>query len=449
MNDEYYERTGKRKKSLTVTYGCQMNEHDSEKILWVLKELNYRETKSMEDADLIIFNTCLIRENAELKVYGQVGSLKAMKKEKPELLIALCGCMMQVENSRESILKTHRHIDIVFGTKNIDKLPQLIEKTKYTNDTVVDIIEDDYEIIEDIGANRLYDFKGSVNIMYGCNNFCTYCVVPYARGREKSREPEHILEEVRDMARAGYKEITLLGQNVNSYGKTFDSDYNFPKLLLDIDKIAGIERIRFMTSHPRDLSDELIEAMASSKKICNHIHLPVQSGSSRILKEMNRHYDREKYVSLVKKLREANPGIAISTDIIVGFPGETEEDFEETLSLVREIQYDAAFCFIYSVREGTKAANMEDQIPETVKHERFQRLLDTIYPIFHKKNEESIGKVVEVLVESVSKNNDQVLTGRSDDFKLVHFPGDPSLIGQIVKVKVNSCTSFTLSGTLV
>lgn len=428
------------------TYGCQANEHDSEKISWILENIGYVSTDNMEESDLIIYNTCLVRENAELKVYGQLGALKNLKRRKPDIMIAVCGCMMEREEAREVILSKYDHVDIIFGTKNIHKLPQLINRYYQTGKTVIDIVEDDREIIEDIGANRKYSFKAYVDIMYGCNNFCTYCIVPYTRGREKSREPENIIDEVKDLASKGYKEITLLGQNVNSYGNTLDYNYTFAKLLREINKIDGIERIRFMTSHPKDLSEELITAMAELDKVCEHFHLPVQSGSNRILKAMNRKYTREDYINLVDKLKKAVPDIAITTDIIVGFPGETEEDFKETLDLVERVRYDSAFTFLYSIREGTYAANMKNQIPDDVKHERFQRLLDTLYPIFYENNIPYKDKVVDVLVEEVSKNDENVLSGRTRTGKLVHFQGSKDLIGKIVDVKIDEIKSFTLEG---
>ncbi len=434
------------KKYTINTYGCQANEHDSEKISWVLENMGYKWTDNMEESDFIIYNTCLVRENAELRVYGQLGALKALKRKKPEIIIAICGCMMEREDIRNIIISKYKHVDIIFGTKSIHKLPQLIDRFEQTGETVVDIVEDSREISEDIGANRKYPFKAFVDIMYGCNNFCTYCIVPYTRGRERSRNPKNIIAEVEDLASKGFKEITLLGQNVNSYGNTLDYDYSFAKLLRDINGVDGIERIRFMTSHPKDLSDELIDAMAELDKVCEHFHLPVQSGSNRILKAMNRKYTKEEYIKLVDKLEKAVPNIAITTDIIVGFPGETEEDFEETLDLVKRVKYDSAFTFLYSIREGTYAASMKKQVPDDIKHERFQRLLDTLYPIFYEKNAKYKDKVVDVLVEEVSKNNENVLSGRTRTGKLVHFKGDKDLIGEIIDVKIDKVKSFTLEG---
>jgi len=438
-----------KKKYTIVTYGCQMNEHDSEKISWILENLGYEWTENKEDSDFIVYNTCLVRENAELKVYGQLGALKDLKRKNPDLILAVCGCMMQREEARRVILDKYRHVDIIFGTNNIHKLPLLIDRHKQTNEIVVDIVEDTRDIDDNIEANRKYGFKAFVNIMYGCNNFCTYCIVPYTRGRERSREPESIIKEIEKLAEEGYKEIMLLGQNVNSYGKTLNIEYTFADLLRDINKIQGIKRIRFMTSHPKDLSDELIYAMASLDKVCEQLHLPVQSGSNRILKAMNRKYTREDYLLLIEKIKKAIPDISISTDIIVGFPGETEEDFLDTLDLVKKARFDSAFTFLYSIREGTKAAQMENQVPDDIKHERFQRLLDTIYPIFYEENLKYLNKTVEVLVEEVSKNNDEVLSGRTRTGKLVHFKGSKDLIGKFVNVKITTPKTFTLEGHLI
>lgn len=437
-----------QKKYSIETYGCQMNEHDSEKISWILENMNYIKTNDNNKADLIIYNTCAIRENAELKVYGKIGALKKLKRENPDLIIGICGCMMQREDVRDIITTKHKHVDLIFGTHNIHKLPQLIKNHLQTEETIVDIVEDTREIVEDINFNRTYSYKGYVNIMYGCNNFCTYCVVPYTRGRELSREPNNIIEEIEILAESGCKEITLLGQNVNSYGNTLEYDYNFPTLLKNINNIDGIERIRFMTSHPKDLSDELIESYKTLNKLSNHLHLPVQSGSNRILKEMNRKYTREDYLLIVEKLRKAVPNISITTDIIVGFPGESEDDFLETLKLVEEVNFDSAYSFLYSVREGTKAANMDNQIDYKVKHERFQRLSDMMNEISLEKNKKLVGQNLKVLVEDVSKNNPNVLTGRTEEFKIVHFEGDKSLIGSIININIKKVTTFTLTGTI-
>lgn len=441
--------TGEGRKYIIFTYGCQMNEHDSEEIAWILEEMGYSPAENKEESDLIIYNTCSVRENADLKVYGHLGALKALKKRKSNLTIAVCGCMTQQDNIRRFIMDKFKHVDIIFGTNNIHKLPQLINTHIQNGETTVDIIEESREIVESIDANRKYDFKAFVNIMYGCNNFCTYCVVPYTRGREKSRNPESIIREVDSLARRGYKEITLLGQNVNSYGKTLENPYTFAQLLRDINKVDGIERIRFMTSHPKDLSDELIHAMRDCEKVCKHLHLPVQSGSDKILKNMNRKYTKEKYLKLVEKIKSEIPGIAITTDIIVGFPGETEGDFRETLDLVEKVKYDSAFTFLYSIREDTIAAKMDEQVSSDISHERFQRLLDNLYPIFFRSNENYKGKVVKVLAEDISKNDEKVLNGRTGSNKLVHFKGDKKLIGTFVDIKISNVKTFTLEGYIV
>lgn len=443
-------KTTKDKQTYFIeTYGCQMNDHDSEKISWILENMKYIKADKAKTADLIIYNTCAIRENAELKVYGKIGSLKKLKRLNPDLIIAICGCMMQREDVRKTIIEKYKHVDIIFGTHNIHKLPQLIKNHMQTGETVIDIVEDTREILEDIGANRTYTYKSYVNIMYGCNNFCTYCVVPYTRGRELSREPKNIIKEIETLAKGGCKEVTLLGQNVNSYGKTLDEEYNFSTLLKDINKIEGIERIRFMTSHPKDISDELIKSYATLDNVSNHLHLPVQSGSNKILKEMNRKYTREDYLLIISKLKDTVPNISITTDIIVGFPGETEQDFVDTLNLVKEVKFDSAYIFLYSIREGTIAAKMEDQIDYQVKHDRFQRLSDAMNEIALQKNESLIGKKLKVLVEEISKNNSEVLTGRTDEFKIVHFKGDESIIGSIVEVEIEKVTTYTLMGKMV
>ncbi len=437
------------KKYMIQTYGCQMNEHDSEKIAWILDGMGYEITDNREECDFIIFNTCAVRKSAEERVFGQLGELKDLKRRNPNLILAVCGCMMQREDIRKVVISKYRQVDIIFGTNNIHKLPQLISRYNETGKTVVDINEENREIEENIEANRNYSYKAFVDIMYGCNNFCTYCIVPYTRGRERSREPENVLAEIEDLAKKGCKEVTLLGQNVNSYGKTLDKEYSFSNLLNDVNSIEGIERIRFMTSHPKDLSDELIQSYLTLDKLCDHLHLPIQSGSNRILKAMNRKYTREDYLNIVNKIRTALPDITITTDIIVGFPGETDEDFEETLELVKLAEFDSAYTFLYSVREGTFAAKMDDQVPEDVKHIRFQKLLDTLYPIGLEKNEKLLGKVVEVLVENVSKNNEDVLNGRTRSSKLVLFPGTSDLIGKLVNVRIDTVKTFTLEGTIV
>ena len=437
------------KKYLITTWGCQMNEHDSEKISGILSSLGYIETNNKEEANLIIYNTCLIRENAELKVYGNLGELKRLKRENPDLIIAVCGCMMQKKEVREIIREKYRHVDIIFGTHNIHKLPELLENNKHSDRMTIDVWEEGGEIIENIPSKRKYDFKAFINIMYGCNNFCTYCIVPYTRGREKSREPEDIIAEALKLSEKGFKEITLLGQNVNSYGKTLDNKVTFAQLLHMLNDIDGIDRIRFMTSHPKDLSDDLIYAIKHCDKVSKHLHLPFQSGSNRILKNMNRKYTKEKYLKLIESIRKNIPNISVTTDIIVGFPGETEEDFEETLDLVKKAEFDSAFTFIYSVRKGTPAAKMDEQVPDDIKHERFQKLLNVLHPISAKKNKELEDKVVKVLVEDTSKNDSTKLSGRTDTNKLIHFKGNKDLIGKIVDVKVTEGKTWTLEGDLI
>ena len=447
--EDFRKREARSPRMFTVVYGCQMNEHDNEKIAWILKLMGYEEAKSLEDADFMVFNTCAIRENAELKVYGKIGSLKTLKEKRPDIKIALCGCMMQIDGIRETILEKYGHVDLIFGTHNIHRLPELFVRNLKTSKTAVDVMEDSFEIVEGMEDLRVSQHKAYVNIMFGCNNFCTYCVVPYTRGREISRRPEDILAEIEKLAELGYKEVTLLGQNVNSYGKTLNIDYSFPDLLRDINKIDSIRRIRFMTSHPRDISDDLIGAYGELENLANHLHLPVQSGSNEILRRMNRHYSREKYLKAIDKVRSLKPDIAISTDIIVGFPGETEEDFEATLSLVREVEYDFVYSFIYSVRPGTKAGEMEGQLPYEVKHERFERLTQTINDISLRKNQALVGQVLEVLVDEPSKSNSEMLSGRTEEFKLVHFRGDRSLIGQLVELRITEAGTFSLEGSLL
>ncbi len=438
-----------RKKFSITTWGCQMNEHDSEKISGILHDIGYIETNNREDADLIIFNTCLVRENAELKVYGHLGALKKMRKDNPNLIIAVCGCMMQRKEIRDKILNKYKHVSLIFGTHNIHELPQLLKKCQETNKTVIEIHDDTKSIIEGINKKRKYNFKAFVNVMHGCNNFCTYCIVPYTRGREISRQPEDIINEVTKLGNEGYKEVTLLGQNVNSYGKTLAKKLTFADLLYKLNDINGIERIRFMTSHPKDLSDDLIYAMRDCNKVCEHLHLPFQAGSDKILKLMNRKYTKQYYLNLINKIKNEIPNIALTTDIIVGFPGENEKDFEETLNVVKQVRYDSAFTFLYSIREGTPAAKMKNQIPDKIKHQRFQRLLDVLHPISSDINEKLKGNTLEVLVEGISKNNDEVLSGRTRTNKLVHFKGNKNLIGSLVNVKIITPKTWTLDGELI
>lgn len=431
------------------TWGCQMNEEDSEKLSGMLKALGYTKTDKKEEASVIIFNTCCVRENAELKVYGNLGALKSLKQKNPNLIIAVCGCMMQQEGMADSIIKKYPFVDIIFGTHNSYKFPEYLNRVKQEGKSIIEIFNKEEGIVEGIPVDRESSIKAFVTIMYGCNNFCTYCIVPYVRGRERSREPEDIEKEIRDLVSRGYKEVTLLGQNVNSYGKGLEGDMNFAKLLRRINIIDGLERIRFMTSHPKDLSQELIEAIAECSKVCEHIHLPVQSGSSDILKKMNRQYDKKQYLDLVKRIKDRIPNAALTTDIIVGFPGETEEDFQETLSLVKEVEYDSAFTFIYSKRKGTPADDIVEQINDEVKHERFNRLVDLVNEISARNNKAYYGKVVEVLVEGRSKNDANKLTGRTRTGKLVNFTGNFDSIGKLINVKITEALSFSLNGEQV
>ena len=448
-NEQHLALTNERKKYYTTTFGCQANTRDTENISGILETLGYTSVDDREDADVIIFNTCLIRENAVLKVYGHIGELVHLKRKNPDLIIGICGCMMQQEEIRNVIKEKYSYVDMIFGTHNIYKLPELISSSKKTSKTIVEVWEDNEKIIEGLPSKREHEYKSLVNITYGCNNFCTYCVVPYTRGREKSRDPLDILEEIRESAKNGCIEVTLLGQNVNSYGKTLDKDFSFADLIREVNKIAGIERIRFMTSHPKDLSDELIYAIRDSEKLAKHVHLPIQSGSNNILKAMNRKYTREDYLLVVDKLKREIPDIAISTDIIVGFPGETEEDFKDTLSLIEEVNFDSAFTFIYSIREGTPAAKMDNQIEGSVKHERFNRLLDTLNPVVHENSLKLKGTIQRILVEESSEDNPGMVSGRSESGKSVYFEGDESLIGTIVDVRIVKINTWSLQGEII
>ena len=440
-----YARTGKKKTYHVVTFGCQMNARDSEKLAGILERIGYAETDT-EDADFVIYNTCTVRENANLRVYGRLGQMKRTKQRHPDMLIALCGCMMQEPLVVDKIRKSYRHVDIIFGTHNIFKLAELIQTRLNTGKMVVDIWKDTNQIVEDLPNERKYSFKTGVNIMFGCNNFCSYCIVPYVRGRERSREPKDIIREIERDVADGVKEVMLLGQNVNSYGKNLKEPVTFAQLLEEVEKIEGVERIRFMTSHPKDLSDELIEVMGRSKKICKHLHLPLQSGSSRILKIMNRRYDKEHYLELVDKIRAAVPDIALTTDIIVGFPGETEEDFEETMDVVRKVRYDSAFTFIYSKRTGTPAASMEEQVPEDVIKARFDRLLKEVQKISAEKAGALTGQTLPVLIEEQNEQDASLVTGRLSNNSVVHLPGTVDMIGKILDVKLTECRGFYYLG---
>jgi len=440
---------GAGRKFYIRTYGCQMNEHDTEIMAGIFMELGYEPTDTVDDANVILLNTCAVRENAENRVFGELGHLKSLKQVRPDLLLGVCGCMAQEESVVNRILQKHQHVDMIFGTHNIHRLPYILREAYLSKEMVVEVWSKEGDIIENLPKARKGNIKAWVNIMYGCDKFCTYCIVPYTRGKERSRRPEDIIAEVRHLASLGYKEITLLGQNVNAYGKDFkDIDYRFGDLMDDLRKI-DIPRIRFTTSHPRDFDDHLIEVLAKRGNLVEHIHLPVQSGSSTMLKIMARKYTRESYLELVRKIKEAIPGVSLTTDIIVGFPNETDEQFEETLSLYREVEFDSAFTFIYSPREGTPAARMKDNVPMEVKKERLKRLNDLVAEISLKKMKELEGKTVEVLVEGESKNNPDVLSGYTRTNKLVHFSGPKSIVGSIVNVKITEAKTWTLIGELV
>ena len=445
---EESKRLGRPLTFCVTTFGCQMNARDSEKLAGILEQVGYQPVQE-EDADFVIYNTCTVRENANLKVYGHLGLLKHQKKERPQMRIALCGCMMQEPDVIERLKKSYRFVDLIFGTHNIFKFAELLAESLECGGQVIDIWQGTDQIVEDLPIERKYSFKSGVNIMFGCNNFCSYCIVPYVRGRERSRKPEDILKEIRSLAADGVTEIMLLGQNVNSYGKTLEEPLSFAELLKRVEEIEGIRRIRFMTSHPKDLSDELIAVMRDSRKICRHLHLPLQSGSSRILKAMNRRYTKEQYLELAGKIRREIPDISLTTDIIVGFPGETEEDFLETLDVVRQVRYDNAYTFIYSKRTGTPAAVMEDQVPPEITKDRFDRLLALVQESAKSQTARFAGTVQEVLAEEVNDHNPGFLTGRMSNNLLVHFPGDETQIGAYLNVRLEECKGFYYMGKVI
>ena len=445
---EQSEKLGRPLTANITTFGCQMNARDSEKLVGILERIGYVEVPD-ENADFVIYNTCTVRENANLRVYGRLGYLHSLKKKNPHMMIGLCGCMMQEPQVVEKLKKSYSFVNLIFGTHNIYKFAELVVSSLLSDRMIIDIWKDTDKIVEDLPVERKYPFKSGVNIMFGCNNFCSYCIVPYVRGRERSRNPKDIVREIERLVKDGVVEVMLLGQNVNSYGKNLDEPMTFAQLLTEIEKIEGLKRIRFMTSHPKDLSDELIEVMKNSKKICKHLHLPLQSGSSDILQKMNRRYDKEKYLNLVEKIRTAIPDISLTTDIIVGFPGETEEDFLETVDVVKKVRYDSAFTFIYSKRTGTPAAVMENQVPEDVVKDRFNRLLETVQTIGREMSARDTGKVMEVLVEEQNSQDKHLMTGRLSNNLLVHFEGDTSLIGQLCQVRLDECRGFYYMGTKV
>lgn len=457
-NRQYYfiakvkEEIAKKSKALgrlltfyTQTFGCQMNFKDSEKLSGILEAIGFLPAED-EKADFVVYNTCTVRENANSRVYGRIGYLGKLKKTNPMMMIAMCGCMMQEAHAVEKIKTSYRFVDIIFGTHNIFKLAELIYEKLQAKRMIIDVWKGTDEIVEELPSDLKYSFKAGVNIMYGCNNFCSYCIVPYVRGRERSRKPEDIVKEVKELAGRGVVEIMLLGQNVNSYGASLTETVSFAALLRRLEEIEGIQRIRFMTSHPKDLSMELIEVMRDSKKICKHLHLPLQSGSSKLLKQMNRHYTKEDYLDLTKKIKEAIPGIALTTDLIVGFPGETEEDFRDTLEVVKEVGFDSAYTFLYSKRTGTPAATMENQVPEDIAKKRFSRLLETIQKVSKEAGMSLVKTAAKVLVEEEDVQQPGFLTGRLENNRLVHFKGEKSDIGRIISVFIRESKGFYYFG---
>lgn len=447
--DDLGKKLGHRPLCCVTTFGCQMNARDSEKLLGILTQIGYEAVQDESEADFVIYNTCTVRDNANQRVYGRLGFLGGIKKNKPHLKIALCGCMMQETAVIEKIRKSYRFVDLIFGTHNIFKFAQLLVTMFENTDMIVDIWQETNQIVEELPVSRKYSYKSGINIMFGCNNFCSYCIVPYVRGRERSRNPEEILHEIECLAADGVVEVMLLGQNVNSYGKNLDNPVTFARLLRRVEEIDGLKRIRFMTSHPKDLSDELIEVMKDSDKICRHLHLPVQAGSNRILQAMNRRYTKEQYLALVDKIKTAMPDIAITTDLIVGFPGETLEDVEETIDVVRRVQYDNAFTFIYSRRTGTPAAAMDNQVPKEIVKEGFDKLLRVVQDTAKDRAALLQGKVMEALVEEVNEQDASLMTGRLSNNMLVHFPAPQSMIGQLVNVSLDTCHGFYYMGHIV
>lgn len=449
INDAHFNETHQLKKAIIVTYGCQMNEHDSEKLDAMLVDMGYGFTKKFEDADLIIFNTCCVRENAEFKVYGNLGHIKKLKESRPDLILAVCGCMMQQPHIVAEIKKKYKFVDLVFGTHNIHNFPSLLDETIRSGKQVVEVWETEGDVIEGLAANRKKEIKAYVNITYGCDNFCSYCIVPYTRGRERSRKAEDILDEIKTLVENGTKEVMLLGQNVNSYGKALEEDIDFADLLVMVNDIEGLERIRFMTSHPKDISLKLIDTMAACDKVCEYLHLPVQSGSDAILKKMNRKYTQAQYLETIAYAKKVMPDLGITTDIILGFPGETEEDFAETMKLMKLVGYEAAFTYLYSIRTGTPAATYENQVDEDVKHDRIKRLLEVLNPSITEKMTQKKDQIVEVLVEDYSKSSKEVLMGRTRNNYTVTFEAPPELIGKLIEVKITRPKNFSLHGEVV
>lgn len=428
------------------TWGCQMNERDSEILAGFMEKMGYRQTNDHDDADVIILNTCCVREKAEKKVYGKLGEYKRLKSKNPELILAICGCMVQQPEVAAKIRQRAPYVDLLFGTHNLHQLPDLLEQVKRSRESIVEIWEQEGKVVEDLPSHRAHGVKAYVSITYGCNNFCTYCIVPYVRGRERSRRPEDILNEIAKLGQAGYKEVTLLGQNVNSYGKDLEEKVDFADLLARIESIPGIEWVRYMTSHPRDFSEKLIDTIAASRKVCEHFHLPIQAGSNTILEKMNRGYTREHYLDLITRICAKVPNCSVTTDLIVGFPGETEKDFQDTLEIVETVRFDAAYTFIYSPRKGTPAARMPFQVEENIKKERLQRLMELQNRISREINENLVGQIVDGLVEGFSKNNPSKLSARTRTNKIIIFEGDPDLMGRIIPFKIKEAQTWNLLG---
>ena len=442
------EQLGRKLTCCVTTFGCQMNARDSEKLAGILELAGYEMTEN-ENADFVIFNTCTVRDNANQKVYGRLGVLNGFKRKNPHMKIALCGCMMQEPSVIEKLRTSYHFVDLIFGTHNIYQFAELLNRMLEQDDMVIDIWKDTDKIVEDLPVERKYPFKSGINIMFGCNNFCSYCIVPYVRGRERSRSPKDIIREIEGLVADGVVEIMLLGQNVNSYGKNLEEPVTFAQLLTEIEKIEGLKRIRFMTSHPKDLSEELIDVMKNSSKICRHLHLPLQSGSTRILKEMNRRYTKEQYIELAERIRREIPDISLTTDIIVGFPGETPEDVEDTIDVIRRVKYDNAFTFIYSKRTGTPAAAMENQVPKEQVKESFDKVLKAVQDTAKEQTARYAGQVMEALVEEVNENDSSLITGRLSNNTLVHFAGEASMIGSLVQVSLDECHGFYYMGHAV
>lgn len=436
-----------RRRVYLKTMGCQMNEHDSEVILGILESLGYQEADHPDSADLILYNTCCVRENPERKVYGHMASFRMLKEKNPNLIVGICGCMTQQKQELETIRKRLPHVDLIFGTHNIHRLPQLLERAE-SGEQIAEVWDQGQEIIEDLPVQRKDSVKAFVNVIYGCTNFCTYCIVPYTRGRERSREPQAIVDEVRSLTHGGIQEVTLLGQNVNAYGRDLDGTTDFAALLEKLNAVEGLQRIRFTTSHPRDMQGPLIEAMGHLDKVCEHLHLPVQSGSTRLLRQMNRGYTKEEYLKLVERIRETVPDISLTTDIIVGFPGETAEDHRETIDLVEKVGFSSAFTFLYSPRTGTPAAAMDDQVPESVKKERIYDLIERQNQVSASILNQEVGKTRNILIEAYDPDRQRLL-GRTRQHYQVAVPGPPPLVGRIVPVKINSALTWTLRGTLL